>query len=85
MKLLKVTNLTQGRLEIPEEKKVLDAGAWAVIKDELPPSLKRRLGGRFPTIRVEEIVQPAKVAPAPSAKPSNDAPPKRGASPAKPE
>lgn len=69
MKQYKVTNVTQGRLEIGEDKKVLDAGAWAIINDPLPDSVKRRIGGRYPTIRVEEIIPSVNGAPAPAAKP----------------
>ncbi len=83
MRQYKVTNRTQGRLEIKEAKKVLDAGAWTTIAEPLPESVRYMMGGgpkrKVDVVEITSIE--AKRAPAPAPKPAEaaqaDAPPER--------
>ncbi len=57
MKQYKVTNRTQGRLELKDPKTVLEAGSWAIIDGELSANVKGLMGaGPHRKIDVIEIV-----------------------------
>jgi len=53
MREWRVTNRTQGRLEIRDIRKVLDPGEWAIVAEPLPDSIKYLVGDR--RVLVEEI------------------------------
>jgi hypothetical protein len=53
MKEWRVTNRTQGRLEIKDIRKVLDPGESVTVAEPLPESIKYLLGGR--QVTVEEL------------------------------
>lgn len=84
MKQYKVTNRTQGRLEIKEAKKVLDAGAWVILAEPLPESVRFMMGGgpkrKVDVVEVFNIG--AKGAPASAPKPAEA--PQADASPERP-
>lgn len=70
MREFRVTNRTQGRLEIKEVRKVLDAGESAIIAEPLPESVRYMMGGG-PSRKVDvtEIQKTAATKAAPAAKP----------------
>jgi hypothetical protein len=66
MRAHRVTNRTQGRLELKTIRCILDAGESVVVVEPLSDEIKLKMGGgRLRLLDVVEVVLPAKKSPAP--------------------
>ena len=61
MRQWRVTNRTQGRLELKSIRRVLDAGEFAIVAEPLPDDIKFKMGGG--PRRLLDVIEIAQAAP----------------------